>query len=424
MENIYQQITGFVHEQIASNDFFRGGFLIAVMGALFASLRMYPSIFASWFRNRITLNVDITDDNDFYHWFSEWFGDSKYIAKKARSLTLSVDEDTSPGQTKINYSPAPGVHYFFYRWHLVRLVLARQELNEDSVNQNRKETLSIEIFARSRKIIARLIDDIKEYQDNKVRDKVQVYSYSEYDFSWYPLKPDSPRRPESLCLDRGMLQIIEKDIRLFHAREDWYTSRGLPWRRGYLFSGPPGNGKTSCVRVLATTLGLPICVIDLKGSGQRNLINIFVKLPKKAIILLEDIDCLFEERDKNESGVSFSGLLNAIDGIHSSDGRILIMTTNHPDKIDEALIRPGRCDMHVEFNNASQAQLECLFRSFYPDSSDVNAEKFSELAVNDISMAEAQNLLLTLQESYEKDQEVSLLGTAANRLEKLLEELT
>ena len=84
--------------------------------------------------------------------------------------------------------------------------------------------------------------------------------------------------------------------------------------------------------------------------------------PGSSIILLEDIDALFVERhsvDRNSGGhhrggrVSFSGLLNALDGVRSQEGRISFMTTNHREKLDPALLRPGRADVHIEFTNAS-----------------------------------------------------------------------
>ena len=84
--------------------------------------------------------------------------------------------------------------------------------------------------------------------------------------------------------------------------------------------------------------------------------------PARTIILLEDIDAIFVQRevvatdpnqDYHRRGVSFSGLLNALDGVRSQEGRILFMTTNHKEKLDPALLRPGRCDFHVLLNNAS-----------------------------------------------------------------------
>jgi ATP-dependent Zn protease len=123
----------------------------------------------------------------------------------------------------------------------------------------------------------------------------------------------------------------------------------------------------------------------------------FRDAPQSAILLLEDVDAVFVNRDKgsgSKSGVSFSGLLNAIDGVASQEGRIFFMTTNHLERLDEALIRPGRCDVRVELKKASKGQMERLFLRFFPDA-ELEAKEFAlKLPTNEISMAQLQGHLL------------------------------
>lgn len=113
--------------------------------------------------------------------------------------------------------------------------------------------------------------------------------------------------------------------------------------------------------------------------------QLMIALPSQCIVLLEDIDTAGlqrsedsddeskshshrDHRDRERRGISLSGLLNAIDGVASQEGRVLIMTSNMPEKLDEALIRPGRVDIKVEFRNATQAQAQDLFERMYvPD---------------------------------------------------------
>jgi chaperone BCS1 len=118
-----------------------------------------------------------------------------------------------------------------------------------------------------------------------------------------------------------------------------------------------GCGKTSFAQVLASELKLDICILNMsqKDLTDNSLAANLRDAPDKAIILLEDVDAIFVERtsasDKSgrntNSGISFSGLLNAIDGVAAQEGRIFFMTTNHVEKLDPALIRPGRCDVKV-----------------------------------------------------------------------------
>jgi chaperone BCS1 len=123
--------------------------------------------------------------------------------------------------------------------------------------------------------------------------------------------------------------------------------------------------------------------------------------PINSIIVIEDIDCVFPKREEDDEDdnknpnkkfcyVSFSGVLNAIDGLGAQEGRIFIMTTNHPERLDPALLRPGRVDYKLEFSFASSEQVERMFSKFYPEEKDL-ARKFSEkIPEGTISTAQIQ----------------------------------
>ena len=125
-----------------------------------------------------------------------------------------------------------------------------------------------------------------------------------------------------------------------------------------------------------------ISILSLAGGelDDDSLNTLLNSTEVNSIILLEDIDAIFQGReavnkmdydgeDWTRSGPSFSGLLNALDGVRSQEGRILIMTTNHKEKLDPALLRPGRADLQIELGNAKQCQLKGLFKRFYPEAS-------------------------------------------------------
>jgi chaperone BCS1 len=116
---------------------------------------------------------------------------------------------------------------------------------------------------------------------------------------------------------------------------------------------------------------------------------------------LEDIDCAFIKRKRasgREGGLTFSGLLNAIDGVASAEGRIIVMTTNHVERLDPALIRPGRADVKMLFDNATSEQAGRLFARFFPNH-DGLADDFAELiADRRYSMATLQDYLMVHRE--------------------------
>jgi len=145
---------------------------------------------------------------------------------------------------------------------------------------------------------------------------------------------------------------------------------GVPYRRGYLLYGPPGTGKTSFILSIAGKFELSVCVLVLSSSfmNDQKLSALIKNSPANSILLLEDVDVAFAPADASSPNkISFSGLLNAIDGIASGDGRILFMTTNHIERLSPALIRPGRVDVRVLFDLASKVQIKGMFWRFYKD---------------------------------------------------------
>ncbi len=236
------------------------------------------------------------------------------------------------------------------------------------------------------------------------------------------------RPMNTIILNANQKFRIQRDIAEFlHPNtRRWYYDRGIPYRRGHLFHGVAGIDKTSLSLALAEQFRLTIHYILLSDSTLTNddLVRLFQAMSDSCMILLEDIDVTSIVRGRTstisgkkpessimkinlgpeiDQGISLSDLLNAVNGIAFAEGVVLIMSTNHSEKLDDALIRDGRVDLKIEFILSRKKELRCLFirmyRSFYetavPAELDDMAKAFAtRLSKNMFSAVEIQRFLL------------------------------
>jgi chaperone BCS1 len=210
--------------------------------------------------------------------------------------------------------------------------------------------------------------------------------------SWWQLMSSSPKRlMNTIYLPQK--DTVVGDIQKFLKSEDLYMEMGIPWKRNYLFSGPPGVGKTTLVFGLASMLDYGICVVNFgPKTDDSAIMNALTKTEPNNILILEDIDCLFVERranDASRSMVSFSGILNLLDGVVRKHGLITVMTTNHPERLDSALLRPGRVDQHIKFEYMKLPEVKQMYHKILPDTLLAEEDAFLE-EISNLSLSPAQ----------------------------------
>lgn len=214
---------------------------------------------------------------------------------------------------------------------------------------------------------------------------------------WAEFSRRKPRDLKTVILPEGVKNSLLSDMKRFTESEERYIHLGLPYRRGYLLHGPPGNGKSSLVEAIAGTLGYDLYVLSLSALAMtdQTLLQLMSNVPTSGICLIEDVDAAFnKEREKasrDGSSVTFSGLLNAIDGVGARPGQIVMMSTNHIERLDAALLRAGRSDVKLHIDNATPLQGMELFERFYPHSG-LSYDFFSKLEslTDSLSMAALQ----------------------------------
>jgi mitochondrial chaperone BCS1 len=242
-----------------------------------------------------------------------------------------------------------------------------------------------------------LLEEARELSLSSREEKqVDIYCAA-YDY-WPRTDTRRPRPLSTVFLPDGVAEAITEDVKAFMRSRMWYTERGIPYRRGYLFHGIPGSGKTSFILALAGALKLDVYILNLPGiHTDTSLPQLLSRVPPHSIVLIEDVDATFAGREKTQgdSGLTFAGFLNALDGAASPEGWLVFMTTNHKGALDPALIRPGRADVHIEFDYATPEQAERIFRTWFPEADTELVRRFGEaMLARDMTMAELQQHLL------------------------------
>jgi mitochondrial chaperone BCS1 len=398
------------------NQVVSGGLILGLIAAVAAALRKLPFMLWSQVKRALIVTAVIDSRNDLFNAAITWLdrapagkhsrfftviqsnNDEKDgVSMAAKSAALNIlpnGSNTASRQLpKLLYSPAPGMHIF---WHKGVLMWIEREIQ---MNLQVIETLRISALFAPRKTIEDLLQQMLEAAYGALAHQTVLWTVDRWAENWQ--RADSkPRRPiDSVVLTGDKRNDLLEDVAKFFESRDWYAKLGVPWRRGYLFYGPPGTGKTSLAFALAGHLNLDLCLLSLTNNKltDQNIAELLQKTPSRSIILVEDIDAFFNNRDKVESKieVSFSGLLNAIDGVAAQEGRLVVLTTNHRDKLDPALIRPGRIDKQIELDNASTAQAKALFLRFFPND-EATADEFQLLyGQASISPASIQQSLIS-----------------------------
>ena len=230
-------------------------------------------------------------------------------------------------------------------------------------------------------IIKAFIETCKEIYQTEVQDKTYnkkkllFYIWDDY---WEVYSKKIKRPIESLCFDNDIhLKLLEtcKDF-LKKPTEDEYLEYGIPYKFNILLEGIPGTGKTSLIHCLASELDMNIATITFDPEmTDIKFMKALKRIPEDTIITLEDIDVLFKQRKENEvsSPLTFSGLLNSLDGMVSLNKQIIILTTNYCCNLDAALKRPGRIDRTVHFDYCSKKQIKLIFMKFFKNE---NSEEY------------------------------------------------
>ena len=281
-----------------------------------------------------------------------------------------------------------------------------QSLGHDGVEDRLLKRLTISSETRDNLIV--FVDNMKEYikekhesQKKSTNDTIRIYYYQK---EFWTLLSKLPKRPiETLYLKQGEKENLLSMVEKFFAKEtrDLYLSFGMPYKHIVMLYGVPGSGKTSTISAIASYFDCDIYTIPItKELTDYGLIDAFSyvneKEDRKRIIVLEDIDCIFDTTRKEgdeHNMITLQSLLNCLDGHTCVEGTLLFMTANNPEKMDYAMVRSCRIDHKLELGYADEYQTKNIFETFLPNQSSHFKQFYKKIKHMEFTTAMLQEFL-------------------------------
>ncbi|KAK6159103.1 hypothetical protein DH2020_006417 [Rehmannia glutinosa] len=374
----------------------------------FASLKFFHrvfSYFSSYCYYDIT-EIDGVNTNELYNAVQLYLSSSASISGTRLSLTRGLNSSSITYGLSNNDRLIDSYRGVTVEWEHVVTQRQSQTFSWRPLPEE-KRGFTLRVRKKNKQLVLSSYLDFVMEKANELRRKNQdrlLYTNSRggsldsRGHPWESVPFKHPSTFDTLAMDPSKKAEIMADLLDFANGESFYQKTGRAWKRGYLLYGPPGTGKSSMIAAMANYLGYDIYDLELtEVNTNSELRKLLMKTSSKSIIVIEDIDCSINltNRNKNAGGgsgsaaakknsydvasppganggedggntITLSGLLNFTDGLWSCCGseRIFVFTTNHIEKLDPALLRSGRMDMHIHMSYCSFPSLKILLKNY------------------------------------------------------------
>lgn len=392
----------FIKSQLKTNEFLSGGAVLMILGSLGGMIYRLGPIILDRLKKRYIVTLEIRNGRIFDA-IELYLSDHNYI-EKCKNLNVTINPILfDENENNAIFSTGLGNHFLKFKSKWFIITKSREEGRSPGTF---RQYFSIKCFDRYPENMKNFLKEIINNYETQVRIRDRSVYYADKYGNWEKTGEFTPRKLSTVFLKDGLKNSLVEDFSTFRSNKQWYQDIGIPYRRGWLLYGPPGTGKSSIARALATEMECSLYIMNLSSSEftDESLMRAVTTVTTGSIILIEDLDTSVPERNSEDSsgGISLGGLLNALDGAAAQEGKLVIITTNDIDAIDEALLRPGRVDLQVYLGFCDSEQVYQMCRNMFPKEEDEKHRIFADLIEQDtFTLAKIQQYLMLYRNSLE-----------------------
>lgn len=314
------------------------------------------------------------DHNAIYNYVLWWINDENpTISSKCEKTITNYSRPYRTSTGICTYDQIP----LYTPTNNVKLTWSNYEYNI-SVGENDNE--SFIIIRGDIDKCKKLIDHSKAEYISKVilvddkDDNLYLLTYDQKNEQWDKNIIDVNKTFDNVINPNNINKKIINDLDQFINNVDYYKKMGIPYKRGYLFYGIPGTGKSSTIYAISSKMNRNMYKIFPKHHTSKTFIKAIENIKPNSILLMEEIDIHVDNRDNQKDNqkddikdylkLDISTILDILDGYQYLHNCIIILTTNYYDKLDKALIRPGRIDMQIEFTELSYTDIQNIIKLY------------------------------------------------------------